>query len=262
MHQDAVIVGAVRTPVGLYGGVLAAVHPARLLGLVYGALLDRAGTGAAEVAQVVCGAETQTGEQADNVARTAWLAAGLPPATAALTVDGRELSGQYAAHLTAALVGSGAPGLGLSCAVEAMSRIPPATATQRGPGLPRPPAGTSTCPAPSRRPSGSRRRTGSGGPTPRRSPGSRAPAPARPAPTAGRRRRPAPYRSAPPTSPPTRAPRRTRTTAPPSSPAGAPPRPPAAAPREPSTPRGAPRPSRTARRGCSGRAPSPRGGSG
>ncbi|WP_431033128.1 acetyl-CoA C-acyltransferase [Streptomyces sp. P6-2-1] len=138
MRQDAVIVGAVRTPVGLYGGALAPVHPARLLGLVYGALLERAGLAAARVEQVVCGAETQTGEQADNMARTAWLAAGLPAGTAALTVDGRELSGQEAAHLTAALIGSGSLGIGLSCAVEAMSRVPPATATQRGPGLPRP----------------------------------------------------------------------------------------------------------------------------
>ncbi|MFJ4698351.1 MULTISPECIES: hypothetical protein [unclassified Streptomyces] len=70
MRQDAVIVGAVRTPVGLYGGVLAAVHPARLLGLVYGALLERAGTGAAEVAQVVCGAETQTGDHTFALATT------------------------------------------------------------------------------------------------------------------------------------------------------------------------------------------------
>ncbi|EGJ77771.1 hypothetical protein STTU_4982 [Streptomyces sp. Tu6071] len=70
MHQDAVIVGAVRTPVGLYGGVLAAVHPARRLGLVHGALPDRAGTGAAEVAQVVCGAETQTGDHTFALATT------------------------------------------------------------------------------------------------------------------------------------------------------------------------------------------------
>lgn len=139
MAEEAVVVEAVRTPLGLSGGDLAGVHPARLLGLVYRELLERAGPGAGRVDHVVCGTQTQAGEQSGNVARTAWLAAGLPSATAATTVDCREASAQHAALLSAALVMSGTARLALSCGVEVMSRIPPSAATQRGPGLPRPP---------------------------------------------------------------------------------------------------------------------------
>ncbi len=87
MAAEPVIVEAVRTPCGLRGGALAALHPAQLLAATCRELLDRAGIPADCVEQVVGGTVTQAGEQAANPARTAWLAAGLPYETAATTVD-------------------------------------------------------------------------------------------------------------------------------------------------------------------------------
>ena len=84
----AVIVEAVRTPVGKRGGVLSGVHAAEILGGVQTALIDRAGIAPAEVEQVAGGCVTQAGEQSNNVTRTAWLHAGLPH-TAGLPDAGR-----------------------------------------------------------------------------------------------------------------------------------------------------------------------------
>ena len=85
--SSVVIVDAVRTPVGRRGGGLSTVHPADLLGAVQTAIVERSGIDPAEVGQVVGGCVSQVGEQTFNVARTAWLAAGLPLSTAATTVD-------------------------------------------------------------------------------------------------------------------------------------------------------------------------------
>ena len=74
----AVIVEAVRTPIGKRGGALAGLHAAELLGGVQAALLDRAGLAPAAVEQVAGGCVTQAGEQSNNITRTAWLHAGLP----------------------------------------------------------------------------------------------------------------------------------------------------------------------------------------
>ena len=84
----AVIVEAVRTPIGKRGGVLSGVHAAEILGGVQTALIDRAGIVPAEVEQVAGGCVTQAGEQSNNVTRTAWLHAGLPY-TAGLPDAGR-----------------------------------------------------------------------------------------------------------------------------------------------------------------------------
>ena len=74
----AVIVEAVRTPVGKRGGVLSGLHAAEILGGAQTALLDRAGIAPSEVEQVAGGCVTQAGEQSGNITRTAWLHAGLP----------------------------------------------------------------------------------------------------------------------------------------------------------------------------------------
>src|ERR1700733_14632066 len=74
----AVIVEAVRTPIGKRGGALAGLHPAEILGCAQTALLDRAGIDPALVEQVAGGCVTQAGEQSNNVTRMAWLNAGLP----------------------------------------------------------------------------------------------------------------------------------------------------------------------------------------
>ena len=84
---EVVIVDAVRTPIGRRNGGLSTVHPADLLGQVQSALIERTGLDPAEVGQVVGGCVSQVGEQSFNIARTAWLAAGLPLGTASTTVD-------------------------------------------------------------------------------------------------------------------------------------------------------------------------------
>ncbi|HEX6392289.1 MAG TPA: steroid 3-ketoacyl-CoA thiolase [Acidimicrobiales bacterium] len=122
--SEVVIVDAVRTPVGKRNGGLAGVHPADLLGTALTALFQRTGVDPAEVGQVVGGCVSQVGEQAFNIARTAWLAAGFPMTTAATTVDTQCGSSQQAANLAASLVSSGVVDVAVACGVESMTRIP------------------------------------------------------------------------------------------------------------------------------------------
>ncbi|MBV9039885.1 MAG: steroid 3-ketoacyl-CoA thiolase [Acidimicrobiia bacterium] len=135
---DVVIVEAVRSPIGRRGGGLSTMHPADLLGAVQKACVERAGIDPAEVDQVVGGCVTMSGEQSFNIARTAWLAAGLPMTVAATTVDSQCGSSQQATNLGAGLVASGAADVVLTCGVESMSRIPLGSATKAGPGRPLP----------------------------------------------------------------------------------------------------------------------------
>ena len=121
---DVVIIDAVRTPIGRRNGGLSTVHPAELLGTALTALIDRTGIDPADVGQVVSGCVSQVGEQSYNIARTAWLAAGLPLATAATTVDTQCGSSQQATNLAASLVASGVVDMAIACGVESMSRIP------------------------------------------------------------------------------------------------------------------------------------------
>src|SRR6266550_5279917 len=104
----AVVVEALRTPIGKRGGVLSGMHAAEILGGVQTALIDRAGIAAAEVEQVEGGCVTQAGEQSNNVSRTAWLHAGLPRHTGCTTVDSQCGSAQQATHLVAGLIAAGA----------------------------------------------------------------------------------------------------------------------------------------------------------
>jgi len=134
----AVIVEAVRTPIGRRRGALAGLHPAELLGHAQTALLERAGLAAAEVEQVAGGCVTQAGEQAGNVTRTAWLHSGLPQQTGALTLDAQCGSAQQAVHLIAGLIAAGAIDVGIGCGVEAMSRVGLGANIGTGIGSPRP----------------------------------------------------------------------------------------------------------------------------
>jgi acetyl-CoA C-acetyltransferase len=122
--SDVVIVDAVRTPIGRRNGGLSTVHPAELLSIVQAELVGRTGIDPAQVDQVVGGCVSQVGEQSFNVARTAWLAAGLPQETAATTVDTQCGSSQQATNLATALVGSGVVDVAVACGTESMSRIP------------------------------------------------------------------------------------------------------------------------------------------
>ena len=131
---DVVIVEAVRSPIGRRGGGLSTVHPADLLGAVQRAAIERAGIDPATVDQIVGGSVTQIGEQAFNIARTAWLTAGLPLTVAATTVDSQCGSSQQAASLAAGLIASGACDIVLACGVESMSRIPLGANVKNGPG--------------------------------------------------------------------------------------------------------------------------------
>jgi acetyl-CoA C-acetyltransferase len=121
---DVVIVEAVRTPVGRRNGGLSTVHPADLLGTALGEVVGRSGIDPAEVEQVVGGCVSQVGEQSFNVTRTAWLSAGLPPGTAATTVDTQCGSSQQATNVATSLVGSGVVDVAIACGVELMSRVP------------------------------------------------------------------------------------------------------------------------------------------
>jgi acetyl-CoA C-acetyltransferase len=121
---NVVIVDAVRTPIGRRGGGLSSVHPADLLATVQRSLVDRTGIDPNDVGQVVAGCVSQVGEQSYNIARTAWLTAGLPLSVPATTVDTQCGSSQQATNLATSLVGSGVVDAAVACGVEIMSRIP------------------------------------------------------------------------------------------------------------------------------------------
>jgi acetyl-CoA C-acetyltransferase len=134
----AVIVEAVRTPIGKRGGALAGLHAAEILGSAQTALVDRAGIEPGVVEQVAGGCVTQAGEQSSNITRTAWLRAGLPYQTGCQTVDAQCGSAQQAAHLIAGLIAAGAIEAGIACGVEAMSRVPLGANRSADCGTPRP----------------------------------------------------------------------------------------------------------------------------
>ena len=129
---EAFIVDAVRTPVGRRGGGLAAAHPADLGGHVIRAVLDRAGADPAAVDDVVFGCVDTIGPQAGDIARTAWLAAGLPEAVPGVTVDRQCGSSQQAVHFAAQAVLSGTADLVVAGGVQNMSMIPIAAAMLAG----------------------------------------------------------------------------------------------------------------------------------
>jgi len=121
---DAVIVGAVRTPVGRRNGSLAAVHPVDLSGFVLAELANRVGFDPADVDDVVWGCVSQVGDQTMNVARSAVLAAGWPESVPGTTLDRQCGSSQQALHFAAATVVSGQADFVVAGGVESMSRVP------------------------------------------------------------------------------------------------------------------------------------------
>jgi acetyl-CoA acetyltransferase family protein len=134
-QREAVIVEAVRTPVGRRGGALAAWHPVDLLGLTLAELMRRSGVSEELVDDVIAGCVTQAGEQSWNVARNALLAAGFPESVCGTTIDRQCGSSQQAAHFAAQGVLSGAYDLAVACGVESMTRVP-LGANANGPGVP------------------------------------------------------------------------------------------------------------------------------
>ncbi len=121
---EAYIVEAVRTPVGKRNGSLAGMHSADLGGHVLSALIDRSGVDPAAVDDVIMGCCDTIGSQAGDVARTAWLVAGLPDHVPGVTIDRQCGSSQQAVHFAAQGVMSGTQDLVVAGGVQNMSAIP------------------------------------------------------------------------------------------------------------------------------------------
>jgi len=134
--REAVIVEAVRTPVGRRGGSLRDWHAVDLLGRVLANVVQRAGIDPGLVEDVIAGCVIQAGEQAYNVARNAALAAGFPESVPGTTIDRQCGSAQQAAHFAAQGVISGAYDVVIACGVEMMSRVPMGANAEHGPGKP------------------------------------------------------------------------------------------------------------------------------
>src|SRR5213592_3466488 len=121
---EAYIIDAVRTPVGKRGGGLSQVHPADLGAHVIRALVDRTGVDPLAVEDVFFGCVDAIGPQAGDIARTCWLAAGLPEEIPGTTVDRQCGSSQQAVNFAAQGVMSGTQDLVVAGGVQNMSQIP------------------------------------------------------------------------------------------------------------------------------------------
>src|SRR5579871_1652004 len=133
--REAVIVDAVRTPIGRRDGSLKGWHPVDLLAHTLQAIVQRSKLDAALVDDVIAGCVGQAGEQAFNVARNAVLAAGFPESVPGTTVDRQCGSSQQAAHFAAQGVIAGSYDIAIACGVESMSRVPMGS-NGAGPGKP------------------------------------------------------------------------------------------------------------------------------
>jgi acetyl-CoA C-acetyltransferase len=133
---EVYIIEAVRTPIGRRAGALSGIHPADLLGTVQRAAIERAGADPAAVDQVIGGCVSQVGEQSFNVARSAWLAQGLPMEIPSTTVDSQCGSSQQATTLGAGLIGAGLEDVVLTCGLEMMTRVPLGANMQGGSPIP------------------------------------------------------------------------------------------------------------------------------
>jgi acetyl-CoA acyltransferase len=142
--REVVIVEAARTPIGRGKpgkGYYANTHPNELLGAVYTSLLERTGIDPLEVGDVIAGSVAQVGEQSNNIARNAWLQAGLPVEVPAISVDRQCGSAQSAVDLATALIASGAVDVAIGAGVEHMGHLPIGANLVNGElGTPFPPA--------------------------------------------------------------------------------------------------------------------------
>jgi acetyl-CoA acyltransferase len=134
--RDAVIVDAVRTPVGRRKGAYSGVHPVDLSAYVLRALVERTGVDPGVVDDVVWGCVSQVGEQTLNVGRNAVLAAGWPESVPGTTVDRQCGSSQQAVHFAAAGVISGQYDVAVAGGVEVMTRVPMGSSVGTDVGLP------------------------------------------------------------------------------------------------------------------------------
>ncbi|MGD2043275.1 MAG: thiolase family protein [Acidimicrobiia bacterium] len=134
--RNAVIVDAVRTPVGRRNGMFKDIHPVDLASIPLQALLDRNDLDPELIDDVIMGNVSQTGEQAYNVGRNAALAAGFPESVPGVTIDRQCGSSQQSAHFAAQAIMAGAQDVVVAAGVENMTRVPMGITAQQGPGLP------------------------------------------------------------------------------------------------------------------------------
>jgi len=130
---EAYIIDAVRAPIGRKKGSLAHVHPADLAAFPIGELIRRTGVDANLVDDVVWGCNDTIGGQAGDIARTAWLVAGLPEHVPGVTIDRQCGSSQQSVHFAAQGVMSGTQDLVVAGGSQAMNRIPISSAMTAGP---------------------------------------------------------------------------------------------------------------------------------
>ncbi|HEY1330217.1 MAG TPA: acetyl-CoA C-acyltransferase [Actinomycetota bacterium] len=122
--REAVIVGAVRTPIGKRHGSLKEVHPVDLLADVLKELVARTGVDPGRIEDNITGCVSQVGEQTFNIGRNAWLAAGFPEEIPGTTIDRQCGSSQQSIHFAAQGVMAGAYDLVVASGVESMTRVP------------------------------------------------------------------------------------------------------------------------------------------
>ncbi len=138
--SEAYIVGAVRTPVGRRNGGLSGTHSVDLAAGVLAELMKRTGADPSAVEDVIMGCVSQIGPQSLDIARTAWLSAGLPESVPGVTIDRQCGSSQQAVHFAAQGVLSGTQDLVVAAGVESMSTVPMGSTVtlplEKGMGLP------------------------------------------------------------------------------------------------------------------------------
>ncbi len=134
--RRAVIVDAVRTPMGRRNGKLKDFHPVDLATIPLRALMARNDLDPARIDDIIMGCVMQTGEQANNVGRNAALAAGFPETVTGTTIDRQCGSSQQSAHFAAQGVMAGAYDIVVAAGVESMSRVPMGITSVQGPGRP------------------------------------------------------------------------------------------------------------------------------
>ncbi len=134
--RSAVIVDAVRTPVGRRNGVFKDTHPVDLASVPLEAIVKRNDLDPELIEDVIMGNVSQTGEQAYNVGRNAALAAGFPESVPGVTIDRQCGSSQQSVHFAAQAVMAGVQDVVVAAGVENMTRVPMGITAQQGPGLP------------------------------------------------------------------------------------------------------------------------------
>ena len=135
---EAYIVGAVRTPIGKRKGGLSDVHSADLAAKVLAELVRRTGVDPAAVDDVIMGCVSQIGPQTFDIARTAWLSAGLPENVPGVTIDRQCGSSQQAVHFAAQAVLSGTQDVVVAAGVENMNTVKMGSSAALGQGMPPP----------------------------------------------------------------------------------------------------------------------------